>query len=308
MPPHKGSRTWKSKPRTIITSNKDSCRWFHPTHLPSSHPRIDQVEVWLKLPAHGKIEATIGPNGEPLLDFPVGTIADRVEYVGVDSERRIADIRGAEILPASKQRFHVYRPKGTSATDPLFGVQWTKGDQAAHRKATERLIDKLRGLPPATKMPNEQRRAAFFDDIRRKNQCLPCHEPKRPNNSVSNEYGLVNRGTDGSGFFTPTTLMRDEIPLESYGRHDLSYLDPGVEVRCPSGDKLENRTCASGAVPVGRWHPQQNRERLRRVCEARRYLWDHMSKKAKAHFPDSMTVCSRDVAESSVIQSATLAN
>jgi hypothetical protein len=259
-----------------------------PVRLPSSSPDVDQVEVWLRIPDGAEIEATPGPSGELLLDFPVGTIADRVEFVGLGAQRRVADIRGAEIVDGRQQRFHVYRPTSAIPGDPLYGVQWSWHDDAAHRAATDRLLAKL---DDAYAFEDDTRREAFLRDVRAKNACLPCHAPARPENATPREHGLVNRGTDHSGFFTPATVLRDAIPLESYGAHDGTLGDAAVKVVCAGGE-LEGRECSNGVVPIGHWTgAAAPADRVRMVCEARRYLVEHMSPEARARFESSLAPC-----------------
>ena len=261
-----------------------------PIHLPSFRSDADTVEVWIRVPDGGKIEAP-----DRRLEFPPGTIADRVEVRGLGKHRQVVDIRGAKIEADGTQTFHVYRPTAPGPAGPMFGLEWKRRDAEAHKAATDRFIAKLAALPPATKMKDDQRQA-FLDDLRGKNQCLPCHEPKREQNVRQNDFGAVNRGTDHSGFFTPSTVLWDEIPLESYGKHDLSLTDPAISVTC--GDaKLEGRTCTNGQVPVGKWSfvraQERNPERARQVCAARRYLAERMSPAARSRFEESLTSCNQ---------------
>jgi hypothetical protein len=264
-----------------------------PIHLPSSRADADQVEVWLRVPDGAEIEARPGPGGEPLLEFPIGTVADRVEFVGLGPSRRVVDIRGAEIVEGD-QLFHVYRPTAPRSDAPLFGVQWRREDVEAHRGATDRLVAKLAKVEEIEELA---KREAFLRDVRGKNACMPCHAPARPENVQPREHGLVNRGTDHSGFFTPSTVLRDEIPLESYAAHDLSLRDPAIEVSCAEGGELEGRTCTNGQVPRGKWSFVRawslNPGRARQVCAARRYLVERMSEQARAIFGASLTPCNQ---------------
>jgi hypothetical protein len=264
-----------------------------PIHPPSSRADADQVEIWLRVPDGATIEARPGPSGEPLLEFPVGTVADRVEFVGLGRSRRIADIRGAEIAE-SDQLFHVYRPTAPNPDAPLFGVQWHREDEAAHRGATDRLIAKLGKL---SAIEDDAKREAFLRDVRGKNACMPCHAPARAENTRPGEHGVVNRGTDHSGFFTPTTVLRDTIPLEGYGAHDLSLGDPAIEISCGEGGERQGRACTNGQVPRGKWSFVRgwalNPKRARQICAARHYLVQRMTEGARAIFGESLVPCNQ---------------
>ncbi|MEX1363216.1 MAG: hypothetical protein AB1Z98_08825 [Nannocystaceae bacterium] len=256
-------------------------RLVPPVHLPSSSPVRDQVEIWVQLPEGATIDVHEDEAGRPTLEFPPGTIADRVEFAGMGDERTIVDIRGTRIDDDGSQSFHVYRPTGLGAGVPLFGLRWAREDGQAHGAATERLVAKLAALPPVVNMP-QARRDRVLDGVRVRNGCAGCHGLDRPDNARPREHGLVDRGTDRSGFFTPRTVLYDEVVLESYGLHDRSWADPAVEVRC--GDELvvrDDRKCPDGSIPRGRlrWDATepQAKAHLAEVCESRAWLLAHLT-------------------------------
>lgn len=227
-----------------------------PAHIPSSAPDVDQVEVWLSL-GEGEITSEVLDDGRRALAFPIGTRADRVESAGRGANRFIADVRGTT-LTAAGPRFHVYRPSAGKPDAPLFGAAWPADAPKGHEAATDYIATQmaksalLAGLPAA-------RRDAEVAAFRSKNACLPCHDPGRRDNETPGQFGLVNRGTDASGFFTPATAFADEVPLEQYGLHDRTASDPLVEIVCgeeilsDAARQTWDRTCPQGRVPRARW-------------------------------------------------------
>lgn len=271
-----------------------------PVHLPSSSPERDQVEIWLKLPEGESIDVQLDDAGRPTLEFAPGTWADRVEFVGRGDMRRIVDIRGTRLEPDGSQTFYVYRPTAPDPRAPLFGVQWARDDGVAHQAATERLVDKLRRLPPATSMePDPQRR--FLDGVRARNGCAGCHALARPDNDTPGQHGLVDRGTDRSGFFTPQTVLWDEVVLEAYSAHDRSWADPALEIRC-GGQPVRDpepgaRRCPDGSIARGRlrWDATEPvaRAHLAQVCESRSILIAHMAPENRARMSPAEGPCAK---------------
>ncbi|MCA9655003.1 MAG: hypothetical protein KC501_34115 [Myxococcales bacterium] len=270
-----------------------------PVHLPSSSFVLDQVEIWVRLPEDASISVHEDELGRPTLEFPPGTIADRVEYDGRGEARTIVDIRGTSIDDDGSQTFHVYRPTSLEPGVPLFGLAWAREDGEAHGAATERLLAELSALPPAVNMP-QARRERFLEGVRGRNACAACHALSRPENTRPREHGLVNRSTDRSGFFTPHTVLWDEVPLEPYGAHDRSWDDPSIEVRC--GDETsqaEDRQCPDGVtLPRGRlrWDAQEPdaKAHLEAVCESRAWLLAHLALDGRATLASVMAPCQKN--------------
>lgn len=218
-------------------------------HAPSSDPQIDQVEIRMRL-GPGKITSEV-VDGRRVLRFPEGTRADRVEFAGRGSQRRIVDVRGT-MLTAEGPRFHVLRPSAPRPDAPLFGARWTPSP-AAESSAAQYIADTMATSEPWSSM-SAQRREDSLASFRAKNHCLPCHAPAKRENSTPGEFGLVNRATDGSGFFTPYTVFADTAPLENYGAHDVTLTDPIVDLLCEDQvSDLDARRCPSGGVPRARW-------------------------------------------------------
>ncbi|MCA9711690.1 MAG: hypothetical protein KDK70_37995 [Myxococcales bacterium] len=273
-----------------------------PVHLPSSSPERDQVEIWVKLPPDGLIDVRLDERQRPVLRFPPGTWADRVEFAGRGDARRIVDIRGTRIEPDERQTFYVFRPTAPDPDAPLFGVEWPREDAGAHRAATERLLSKLTALPPAATMDDDARHR-FLEGVRVRNGCAGCHGLARPDNEIPKQHGLVDRGTDDSGLFTPQTVLWDEVALEAYGAHDRSWSDPAIEVRCgdralDAQDPQDARRCPDGSIAQGRlrWDATEPvaRAHLAQVCEGRRILTAHMTPENRAKISPAMGPCEKN--------------
>jgi hypothetical protein len=187
--------------------------------LPAEDAR---VEVWLSGPEEAGLR--LGPNGN-ILAYAPGTIADRVEFRG----ERVVDVRGTRIDADGKRWHHVYKTLPGQAE--LMGASWPADDP----DATERAIDQLM----ASLADHGNRHTV---SIRKKLDCNSCHTLDRPANHRQRERGLVNRGTDGAGFFTPVTLLMDRVPLETYGT-DPNLHNPFILTACPEG--LPQRTATA---------------------------------------------------------------
>ena len=266
-----------------------------PAHIPSSDPEIDQVTVWLKLGEGTITTTTTTDDGRSLLVFPEGTRADRVEQAGRGEARFIADIRGTT-LTANGPRFHVYRPSAPKPDAPLFGAAWPADSADAHAEATAYLAERIGSAQPVASWKPAAREAEV-QSFRQKNACLPCHDPARLENTRAGEHGLVNRGTDGSGFFTPYTLFEDEVPLEQYGAYDHTIEDPLIDIVCGEtivSAKGWDRSCPGGVTPRARWRWDRAWEeaptRAKTRCAQAKWLFEHMDESARklvTHFFDN---------------------
>ncbi|MCX4244995.1 hypothetical protein [Paraliomyxa miuraensis] len=272
-----------------------------PVHLPSSSPDRDQVEIWVKVPQGSTIALALDDAGRPTLEFPPGTLADRVEWMGKGDMRRIVDIRGTRIEADGSQTFYVYRPSAPDPRAPLFGLEWARGDASVQEAATEHLVARVAAHPPVAQMP-AARREAVLEGVRVRNGCAACHPLSRPENQAPRQHGLVDRGTDRSGFFTPQTVLWDEVPLEAYGAHDRSWHDPSIEVRCggeivaaPEGEVP--RRCSDGTIARGRmrWDVAEPAARAHRaaVCDGRRWLAAHMTQADGAKLSSALRPCEK---------------
>lgn len=267
-----------------------------PVHIPTGDPQFDQVTVWLKL-GEGSITTTM-IDGRSVLVFPEGTRADRVEVAGREGARFISDIRGTT-LTAAGPRFHVLRPTAPKPTAPLFGAQWPSNNPEAHAAATDYIATQIAASEPFASWEPAAREAQT-QAFRQKNACLPCHDPGRPENTRAHEFGLVNRGTDGTGFFTPYTLFEDEAPLEQYGAHDRTLTDPLVDILCGDAvvdspqDTGWNRTCPDDVTPRARWRWDRawslDPTRAKQRCTQAMWLFERMEPAARnevEHFFDN---------------------
>lgn len=177
--------------------------------LPSAVAGADTVEVWVTLPDGGLLETEALADGRPALRFPAGSSADRVEWRGEGPARRIVDVRGTTLGEDGARTHHVYQPVRRDPDAALVGVEWPAGDEAASAEALDRFVAAVR--------PRRPDPDAWERPYRGKHGCDGCHTRERPPNPTPGAYGLVNRGTDGQGWFTPSTLLADHVPGEAYG-------------------------------------------------------------------------------------------
>ncbi|MEZ4317190.1 MAG: hypothetical protein R3F61_06790 [Myxococcota bacterium] len=200
------------------------------------------VEVWLALPRGASLRAT--SEHSEVLDYPAFTLADRVEVRNSAFGERVVDVRGTRIDADGVRWHHVFQPVSTDPDADLVGVEWPADDPV---RATE-AVDAFLGELAAHGRRN-------LDAVRAKLDCDRCHVADRPANTRAGEHGFVSRGTDGAGFFTPSTLLSDSVPAELYG------LAPGpapftswrcAEHEVPAG----TRRCADGTLPVAEWDHQ----------------------------------------------------
>lgn len=266
-------------------------------HAPSSHESVDQVEIWCLLPEGSKIAVTDGPNG-PTLNFPPGSKLDRVEFAGTGERRRVIDVRGTTIDETGRQHFHVFRKQGAGRGTLMFGFEWPRDDPRASAAATEAFVSRLRKLPPGSKMEGEKL-DGYLGRLRAKNECAGCHPLDRAANETQGEHGLVNRGTDASGFFSPLAVMRDTVAVERYGAHDLNVPDPFVTVRCgaSAADVADDGKprCGDRVVPTAELDVRAGQEaedpRVLAVCGSRRFLFDHLDAHGQRVFAADMAAC-----------------
>ena len=158
-----------------------------------------------------------------------------------DGVVRVVDVRGTRIDAEGQRWHHVYQPVSKDPSAALVGAEWRSGDSAAAEAAKDGFIDAL------AKSDRKN-----LDGVRSKLGCDGCHTLDRLPNTRPGEHGIVARGTDGAGFFTPSTLLADAAPLEVYGV-DPNPGAPFTTITCADGNPPEIRAkrvrCASG-VPT----------------------------------------------------------
>jgi len=291
-------------------------------HLPTTHDADDLIQVWLRIPAGEQIDVRYLADQERYtLVYPVGTRADRVEYYRVEDRPpvdlvdyapfrisdadptgwTVADVRGTTLTSDGSQRFHVYRPASGETHAPLAGWAWPRGDDAAHRRATRRLAEHARSTArPNGKSPMSEEGVEALVAL---NDCAGCHIPNRQRISARQDKELpVDRATDAMGFLVPHAVLTDDCVVVNHRSEDLNREDPFVDVRCEddpatlrSDDGYEYYTCPGEATPIGYRdiaaglradHPY-----TRAVCESRRYLYRHMTARAREAYSTAFENC-----------------
>ena len=216
-----------------------------------TQPAKGQVQIWLRLPPEGEgdaLQRIAAPDGRQVLAYPPGTVADRVETFWEGGRERVGDVRGTRIDATGQRLHHVYRVL-PDRDAPLAGVEWPAERPELHTAAVAALMDRLTEAGIG---------ARSRDNIASKLGCDGCHQPMRPENRTQNEHGLVARGTDAAGFFTPSTVLDASTVLEPYGARDPNLGNPYLDIACPDGDPIvpdpapnAHPRCPDGAVPRG---------------------------------------------------------
>ncbi|HHO51334.1 MAG TPA: hypothetical protein ENK18_10780, partial [Deltaproteobacteria bacterium] len=226
-----------------------------PVHLPQPAADRTWVSVQLRLPTDGTVDLRPTHDGRVLPGWPPGTVADRVEVRGSEDALRVVDVRGMRIDAAGKRWNHVYRPTSPDRSAPLLGVTWPAGDPRLGAAAVDAFIEALGESPMIQALDDPE---AHLTGVRGKLGCDGCHVPGRRNNRKINQHGLVNRGTDHAGWFTPLTLLTETVPLEIYGVFDPNLSDPHVRISCPEGAPVvpspggnRHASCPDRAIPLG---------------------------------------------------------
>jgi hypothetical protein len=280
-----------------------------PMRPPTSDDGEMHIVVYVRLPIDPALAVHIvgtGPDGMPLLEYPPGTVSDRVEYFGtpgvddpIGPTWVVLDVRGTRVTTTS-QEFHVFRPRTDRPGGALLGLSWPRGDDLAQARATDAvgaLVETGRVLGP----PGSAARAAAASSLRALNDCASCHAAKSaPETRAASTR--VHRGTDASGFFQVSSVLRDESPLEVYRPRNANAGDSLVRFVCKDGGDAQveanaraNVHCPGGSVPVGILDlpaaMKAGDPHARRLCASRRYLYAHLDAAARDAFASAEREC-----------------
>ncbi|MCB9535974.1 MAG: hypothetical protein H6704_06880 [Myxococcales bacterium] len=282
-----------------------------PVHLPEGLAGRTRTVVWLKLPPDAVVRTARDARGRPSLRFPPGTVADRVESwrPRPDAPYRVADVRGTRIAADGAQIFRAMRPERPGVGAALFGFEWRRDDAAAGEAVVEAVQAALRrGAGSAWPLPPARREAAAAR-YRRLADCGGCHTPDRPDSARARTASGVRRGTDGSGFYVPRTVLADAAPLEAYRPYDPNADDPCVRVRCGVADASRwarpngavGFRCADGSAPRGTLDlacaERAARPHAAAVCASRRVLYDHLDAAGRRAYAPAFRACGLEPTE-----------
>lgn len=274
--------------------------------LPTTHDETDMIRVFLFIPEGKKLSSRyLDAQARPTLVFPPGTRADRVELLRYkdDSGRwdeTVMDVRGTELSADGTQRFHVFRATGGEPHAPLKGWSWPAGDAVARQTATNALIEMAgKSGMPVNRPPLTH---GGLRALHRLNNCSSCHIPNHERSTTTATAPLPRRATDQAGFYTPLSVLLDEVPIAATRPLDLNAGDPYVSVQCglrPAHLVKEDDwiwfRCDGDGIPIGSRDVvaglRANDNYTRKVCEARRYLYEHMDTSAREAFAASFDVC-----------------
>lgn len=277
-----------------------------PVRLPLDAARRSTTDVYVSVPAGRTIgvHASPSPNGLPLLRWPAGTIADRVERMRTKRGPMVADVRGTR-FEADAEWFRAYRPVEPNPGGALFGYEWRRDDDAGHARALAMFRTAMtaglgwspgeRGIDPTLRVQSIARHAKLLE-------CASCHAHARSESSPDQQTPLPRRGTDASGLHVPQYALSDSAPLETYrpvdpnhGKPFVRYVCRGLDgplagtpgttrVRCPDGSIPRVTFDVRAALAASDPHAIE-------VCASRRALAAWMDREALRVFGDALRAC-----------------
>jgi hypothetical protein len=297
--PHSGSldgRVSIDDPRTYWTRT-GFVEMTPPIRLPSRDGR-ERITVWLRVP-EGENIALVWRDGRPRLTYPPGTVADRVDLRDGQDPGSVEDVRGTQFTSGGEY-FHVLRPLGLG---DLAGVEWARGDRAAARAATDRMLAHIARFSRHT-FQFEVEQQVF----ERHNDCAICHEPGKEERVSSRQIGadgLPNRGTDAAGLYTVASVLADSAPLERHRAHDMNEGDPYISVLCSDQrpavfrisreGQVRHYACEDQSIPRARFDLvralSDGDTHAIAVCASRAYLWRHMAEDGHRAFASVFGEC-----------------
>ena len=255
--------------------------------------------IYLYVPDDGVISTRRSPTStRHTLQFPPGTIADRVSYrlyrknsgqVG----RTIDDVRGTRWGTKGREFFHVYRPTGVEPDTALLGYEWPRDDPSSVAEATRILTKQVATAiePIVGGLPNRWDVQRFTS----LNNCAACHIANKPA-ATSTNHRLPPWPTDASGLYVPAVVLLDGAPLSNTDTfHDPNANDKYISARCGnSAAQIHSRSyadwfsCGGNKIPMGvrdvLGGMQAGDEYTRAVCESRRYLYSRPRRKRSGSF------------------------
>lgn len=258
--------------------------------LPSDRTGSDLIRVWVKLPENGKLTVKwIGEQNRYSLEYPAGTIADRVESFRQD----ISDVRGASIDSNGNTVFHVYETAPNLDPNYIYGYEWQRVDDNADQMMAEQLIHLYY---PNGDFNGGQDIAEFRDH----NHCLQCHAVNQP--TPLTDSHLLGYESDERGFFQPLAVLQDSMTVRYHRPWDLNADDHFVSVWCGAqriqaliqGDSRWYE-CPDHEAPTGKLDLQkalsQKDPHALGLCESRKYLYEHMDDKAQSVYRQAFEEC-----------------
>lgn len=270
-----------------------------PVRLPTSHPGQDRIEVFVQIPAGGRIRTEwLDEQDRWTIALPAGTRLDRVESLrygeGADAWT-VADVRGST-LGRDPVTDHVYRPESGQPEAPLLGLRWPRESEAALEEATERLVELVRDRPIPVEQPPMD--ADAISQLRRFNDCAHCHRPDMAA-ETEDRGDLPHRATDADGFFVPLSVLARSVPISEARPVDLNAEDPYVSVACEDGGEVqrdgESLECGDGSVPLARRDVERGMREgdpyTQAVCASRRSLQAHVDARGLEAFGEAFAEC-----------------
>jgi hypothetical protein len=261
---------------------------------PSTERGDDMTRVYVRFPAHGKVQLA-DARDRLSLQVPTGTVIDRVEWRELAGTSRVIDVRGTEFREGGLEVFRAYRALGAASPDTLFGVRFARHDPGAAQRAQGAMTAAMaRGLGV---VPEGALRAATVARYRRMLACGSCHEPLAVERTNGPDEG-PRRPTDASGLYSLLATLTDDAVLETYRPRNRNAGRAFAEVVCPPGSAPEESggfpRCGRGVarirVDVRAGHKAGD-PHARDLCASRRALAPHLSEAVQLAYADELAAC-----------------
>ena len=140
---------------------------------PPSRDGKESIRVWLRVPEGKSIGIGHGEDGAPLLSYPEGTVADRVDLRDGADPRSVTDVRGTSFTVEDGELFHVLRRLDGDADVRLSGVEWRRGDEEASVSATRAMLLALERSSDEHAGAARDFRSGSSSNVR--TDCAGCH-------------------------------------------------------------------------------------------------------------------------------------
>lgn len=255
---------------------------------PHTLARNDLTKIFVRLPTGAEITLA-DPADRRSLRVPSGTEIDRVEFRRVRSAMQVVDVRGTR-FEYGRETFRAYRPFGVEQTDRLFGVEWSRGNDAEASQAIASMRTAMEhGLGFVPEGAGRHRIIARYERLM---QCAGCHQQERPERRFGPSEG-PRRATDASGLYTLLATLENDARVETYRPVDANDGRP-ITRTCEDGSQPSPR-CDDGSAPRARLDVRAGVEARDpstvALCASRRSLAPFLSREVRIAYATELAEC-----------------
>lgn len=255
---------------------------------PHTQARNDRTKIFVRLPRGAEITLAVLADRRSLR-VPSGTEIDRVEFRRVRSAMKVVDVRGTR-FEHGRETFRAYRPIGVEEVDRLFGVEWSRGDDAQASQAIASMRMAMEhGFGFVPRGAERHRVIARYERLM---QCAGCHQQERPERRFGPSEG-PRRATDASGLYTLLATLENDARVETYRPVDANDGRP-VTRTCEDGSVPSPR-CDDGSAPRARLDVHAGIESrdpsTLALCASRRSLAPFLSQEVRLAYAPELAEC-----------------